>query len=353
VSTLDSANIISGKQSSTPEFRRREAPEQDDPSKLVIAGLGQNWEVVEAVMIQPHRSSSASVKKQASLPKDSNAPTTGSSGRQSSNANRTAAYPARTTSRPGFNAAGEPIAPSGPPPRVSSSRRNVTSPTGGRFTTSPTGELATSPVREVDHSKVGQRDRERTKTVDSTTSSTKPVLPTRSKSRPREGSLPANVNLNKPTPPRPPPTPVPEPQALPNGSREYPSRRESIQRMRPTSEVANVVELGAQEAWEYDRATARGQSVLFPDAFSVSPPTSHRASASSSVLLQNQTQNSLGSPGPAPGAGSAHTIFKVQPPFQARNAPPGGYYYPNHQPIPNPLPAPPVILPSKSTRNRI
>jgi hypothetical protein len=350
--TLDSASMANGKQSSKSESRSRDQPKREDPSSLVIAGLGQNWEVVEAVMIQPEapRSSSASIKKQASLPKESSTPTTSSS-RQSSNGTM---YPTRTTSRPGYNAAGEPIPPSGPPPRVSTSRRSVASPTRDQFTTSPTRELVTSPSREMDRSaKTSQRDRERTRTVDSVPSSAKPAVPTRSKSRHREGSLPANVNLNKPQPPRPPPTPALEQQALPNGSREYPPRRESVQRMRPTSEVVNVGELGAQEAWEHDRMTARGQSVLFPDAFSVSSPSSHRASASSSVLLQNQNQNGSGSPVPAPGAGSAHTVFKVQPPFQARNAPPGGYYYPNHQPIPNPLPAPPVILPPKTTRNRI
>ena len=355
--TVDSAYLANGKQSSKPESRTREEPNQEDPSKLVIAGLGQNWEVVEAVMIQPHRSSSSSAaaKRPQPISKESvSSASANSSSRPTSNGT---SYPARTSSRPGYNAAGEPIPPTGPPPRVSnSSRRGTSTSTSTReqpqYTTSPTREMTMSPTREGDRSaRSSQYDRERTKTVDSAPAPARPIVPSKSRSRMREGSLPANVNLNKPQPPRPPPTPATEQQPLPNSSREYPPRRDSFQRMRPTSEVVNIPELGAQEAWEHERMTGRGQSVLLPDGFSVSPPTSHRASAGSSVLLQGQTGS--GSNGPAPGAGSAHTIFKVQPPFQARTAPPGGYYYPNHQPVPNPLPAPPAIVPPKTTRNWI
>ena len=350
--TLDSGNMTNGRQSSRSELRTREEPKQEDPSKVVIAGLGQNWEVVEAVMIQPQRASIASTtstapsptppppaKKQMSFTKDAN-PAVSSLARIMSNGAAGGAFPPRTTSRPGFTADGEPIALASGSGRVSGGSRRSQPPP-------PREQPPVSPPRDQERSSgVNQRDRERAKMADSDRASPKPGVPTRSKSRPREGPLGANVNLNKPVPPRPPPTPAPEQQPLPNGSGEYPRRRESIQRVRPTSDVVEGPGLGAQEVWEHDRMTARGQSVLLPDGFSIGPPSTHRASASSSLLAG-------GIPGSPPGAGSAHTVFKVQPPFQTR-APPGGYYYPNHQPMANPLPAPPAsILPPKTSRNRI
>lgn len=173
----------------------------------------------------------------------------------------------------------------------------------------------------------------------------------RSKSRPREMTPSPPLNLNKPQPPRPPPTPAQQPAMLPNGTYSSPSsgRRDSLQKVRPTSEVVNTPELSAQEAWEHDRMTGRGQSVYSPDGIVAPPTSSYRTSANSS-LLQSVASSSGGV-----GAGSAHTSFVVQPPFQPRSAPPTQTYYPNHYPIPNPLPAPPAtILPPKSAaRNRI
>ncbi|KIM27314.1 hypothetical protein M408DRAFT_330051 [Serendipita vermifera MAFF 305830] len=359
-STVDSGVVANGRRSSRSEMKPREEPRQEDPSKTVIAGLGQNWEVVEAVMIQPHRSSMSassfdfdpastsapapaptasppppppSHKKQLSITKDAN-PAVASLARIMSNG-AAQGFPPRTSSRPGFNADGEPIGLGAGPSRASgSSRRQPPPPAKDQ----PPMVAAISQERLSGMS-------QRSKTMEPDRSSPKPAVPTRSKSRHKEGTLPANVNLNKPQPPRPPPTPATEQQSLPNGSSDYPKRRDSIQRVRPTSEMMDAAGLGAQEVWEHDRMTARGQSVLLPDGFSVSPPTSHRASATSSVLAG-------GIPGSPPGAGSAHTVFKVQPPFQAR-APPGGYYYPNHQPLPNPLPAPPASILPKTSRNRI
>lgn len=155
------------------------------------------------------------------------------------------------------------------------------------------------------------------------------------------------------------------------------SNPSNTRRARPTSEV--VVEpteqLKAQEAWEHANMVGmRGQSVVMPDKFSVAPPPPQTMPSHA----QGQYQPPAGSPSPQyyqsqqhhndhltqAIAGSSHTQFVVQPPFQQHaqsqpEQPPriGAWpayqyrqyaYYPvqrQTQPVdPNPLPAPPAQL---------
>ncbi|PVG01859.1 hypothetical protein CPB86DRAFT_794843 [Serendipita vermifera] len=323
-STAPSTNVVNGQSSAATgppparaESKRREKSESQDSSRHVISGGGHNWEVIEAIMMQPD--SPPPTKRRPSHSRDLSSGGSGTTAKPQSNGSE---FPARTSSRRGYTPDGEPI--------VLQSKR-VASPTQDIEPTFNKGH-----VRERSKTYETERLQEQVQS--------QPTTRTRSKSRAKETQ--PNLNLNKPQPPRPPPTPLMEEVVLPNGSSASPSsRRESVRRVhRPTSEVVNTAELGAQEAWEHDRMTARGQSVMMPDGFVVSPPSSHRASGGSSVQM----------PYGAPGAGSAHTSFVVQPPFQPRNPQPSGYYYSNQGPIHNPLPAPPAtILPPKSNRNRI
>ncbi|CCA68020.1 hypothetical protein PIIN_01887 [Serendipita indica DSM 11827] len=314
------------------EEKKRAEPVQESGGKQVISGFGQTWEVIEAVMIQPSRNGS---RRQHSrdMSGDSVSTISPTSPRPLSNG---MSSPPRTSSRPGYNAAGEPIGLKSKSPSISSTAPSL-----------PPKRMPSVPVKNTARSSQPVRgpEKERSKTMDVQPSQS------RSKSRPREMTPSPPLNLNKPQPPRPPPTPAQQPAMLPNGTYSSPSsgRRDSLQKVRPTSEVVNTPELSAQEAWEHDRMTGRGQSVYSPDGIVAPPTSSYRTSANSS-LLQSVASSSGGV-----GAGSAHTSFVVQPPFQPRSAPPTQTYYPNHYPIPNPLPAPPAtILPPKSAaRNRI
>ncbi|KAG8785609.1 hypothetical protein FRC15_001042 [Serendipita sp. 397] len=260
-----------------------------------------------------------------------------------------ASFPARSSSRPGYTASGEPIGlVSGSPPGSASAVSYKRGPPTPLKDQSPPS--SSSKDRERPPRTQPPLERERSRTMD------QPLRSRSSKSRTKDTTPPPN--LNKPQPPRPPPTPAAEAQPLPNGtyaSPPLPGKRGSLQRMRPTSDFVNVAELGAQEVWEHDRMTSRGQSVYSPDGIVVNPATSQRASASSSLLLQGPPSGPVS--GSSPGAGSSHTSFMIQPPFQQpKSAPATGGYYPQYYPthLTNPLPAPPAIVPPKSAaRNRI
>ena len=151
----------------------------------------------------------------------------------------------------------------------------------------------------------------------------------------------------------------------------------STRRARPISEVTvePTEQLRAQGAWEHAKILGiRGQSVVMPDKFSVAPPPPQTM-----PHAQGQYQPPVGSPPPQypqsqhhqnghlprAAAGSSHTQFVVQPPFQEQaqsqqQQPPrlGAWpayqyrqyaYYPPQQrqtqPVdPNPLPAPPAQI---------
>jgi hypothetical protein len=353
---------------------KEEAKSKEDDSKVVIPGLGQNWEVVEAVMIQPSKSSA---KRQNSHHRDN------SSGGSASWASTLMSnnYPARSSSRPGYNVLGEPIrlasptrdvppspVPSSPAPSVPA-KRSQTLPTQAK---EPTPSVSASLKKQESRSRSQLKDSKegenrKDKGVDDKNRKPEPVTSrsSRSKSRSRDASLLANVNLNKPVPPRPPPTPATEAQPLPSQTPVSPkdatfdpnsyfnnkaTRRASVTKSqaRPSSEIVPAGELGAHEAWEHNRMTARGQSIVLPDGYMVGSvaPSSHRSSTTSSVLMPN------GSAGSA-GAGSAHTSFMVQPPFQPRVTSSSNHYYPQPQPVANPLPAPPAkIVPPNRIQNR-
>ena len=152
----------------------------------------------------------------------------------------------------------------------------------------------------------------------------------------------------------------------------------STRRARPTSEV--VVEptqqLKAQEAWEHAKITGvRGQSVVMPDRFSVAPPPQtipshaqgqYQPPAGPPPPQYSQSQQHQNDFLPRGAAGSSHTQFVVEPPFQQhaqgqqQQQPPrvGAWpayqyrqyaYYPvqqkQTQPVdPNPLPTPPAQI---------
>lgn len=361
------------------EAKKREK-QLDDAAKQVISGFGQNWEVIEAVMISPNRPSSKLPNSHGrELSNGGSREGNGSAGRSSSGADAgSSAFPTRSSSRPGYTVAGEPIGLSSSPPSSASgfppalqSKRGSSGALRDQMPAALSKDTdRPKPQHERDHGS------NRKITENRSSSQTDPARRIRSKSRSKTTPLPPGVDLNKPQPPRPPPTPsttqqelptarpiangVPTPFHLAAAAGAVPSlkrdsgtsKKESVQRARPTSEVVNVPELGAQEVWEHDRMTARGQSVMLPDGFAVGPSSSQRTSAGSSLSQQpSQYSNSHY----APGAGSAHTRIVVQPPFQpqGRSSQNSGYYYSQQGSVPNPLPAPPTsVIPPKSSRNR-
>lgn len=280
-------------------------------------------------------------------------------------------YPTRTSSRAGYDSQGEPI-------RLSSPTRDTTPPSPAptppakRSQTLPPPPKDTTPSVAPSLKYKESRSKSQLKEAENRNADDKPSKqeqeasrPPKSKSRSKDASLLANVNLNKPIPPRPPPTPGTELQALPSPTLSSPkdaafdptaysngkaTRRTSVSKYqaRPSSEIVPAGELGAQESWEHNRMTARGQSIVLPDGYIVGSVASnpHRTSATSSVLTPNGSAGSV-------GAGSAHTSFTVQPPFQARAMPSSNSYYSQPQPVPNPLPAPPAkIVPPTRIQNR-
>lgn len=280
--------------------------------------MGQAWEVVEAKPVDSGRYlSSKRQPSSAEMDKGSSRDTTSTGShyppRISSRSNKPIADKYQTT------VASTKVAAS--PPAVPSKQVVTTSP---QPPPAPPKEKD-SPARSRSSTK--ERDHVITGEVRKNSGQQPPsAFAPRSKSRSREATVAANVN--KPQPP----TPVPE-------------RRSS--KNRPTSEVFDNPELGAQEAWEHGRMTSRGQSVILPDGFSVAQSSSARTSLNSSLVLNG-----------GPTAGSAHTSFSIQPPFQAqqtrgRPGTPGYYYQGAPGTVPNPLPAPPTILPQKRLKNQI
>ena len=152
----------------------------------------------------------------------------------------------------------------------------------------------------------------------------------------------------------------------------------STRRARPTSEVAvePTEQLKAQGAWEHAKMIGlRGQSVVIPEKFSVAPPPpqtmpshaqgQHQPSAGSPPPRYPHSQHHQNGHPPRATAGSSHTQFVVQPPFQQQaqsqqqqQSRLGAWpayqsrqyaYYPTQQrqtqPVePNPLPAPPAQI---------
>jgi hypothetical protein len=435
-------SITTDRRDSRRERERDQEPPKrkedgQDPSKQVISGFGQSWEVIEAVMFQPDQPEQSGTNRQSSHHREKSSSGSRDLGngigstRQGSSGDTS--FPPRTSSRSGYTASGEPItlsspkstssfAPSVPPKRASSKDQPpVISASSSRDKERSKSQYERERERDRETARKAGEERARERAQEQSQTPAPALAPApvriRSKSRPREAPLPPGVNLNKPQPPRPPPTPATSQQALPtlktiangvptpfqlatgastirspppieagrsNSKRDsVPSRRESLQRARPTSEVVNIPELGAQEAWEHDRMTARGQSVLLPDGFLVGPSSSQRASGGSSLSQQQSPYGGQQYGGQQYGGqqyggqqyggqqyggqqyggqpygssvGSAHTRVVVQPPFQAQARPPPnpGYYYSQQPPIPNPLPAPPAtIMPPKTRRNRI
>ena len=138
----------------------------------------------------------------------------------------------------------------------------------------------------------------------------------------------------------------------------------STRRARPTSEVTvePIEQLKAQGAWDAKLLGMRGQSVVIPDKFSVAPPPSqaqgqYQPPASSLPPQYSQSQQHHTGHLPRASAGTSHTQFVMQPPFQQQQPSRLGAY-PAYQPRqyayypvqqrqtqdPNPLPAPPAQI---------